>query len=48
MSGGELLSGGTEMTISPIKDIVKVGTVIDKEGITGLDSATGIKYLIKK
>ena len=48
VSGGELLSGGTEMTISPIKDIVKVGTVIDKEGITGLDSATGIKYLIKK
>ena len=48
VSGGELLSGGTEMTICPIKDIIKVGTVIDKEGVTGLDSATEIKFSIKK
>lgn len=48
VSGGKLLSGGTEVTVSPLRNIVKPGTVVPPGGLIGpaVDSATGIEYEI--
>ena len=49
VSGGELLSGGTEMTIRPLEGVIKdKDIVIDEKGITGKDADTGIEFSVQK
>ena len=49
LSGGELLSGGMEMTIRPLEGVIKdKGIVIDGKGITGKDADTGIEFSVRK